>query len=126
MEGQGERPVLIRHAQPGDADALAAIWRDAGEHFARVDPTAFRVPDEPGLAEWLRSLVPAADDPREALLVAERDGQIIAAVSQSTLEAVADPFGRTADAVTLLRSHALGRRNARPARSRFRLVPHAA
>ena len=79
-------------------------------------------------APWLERL--AALDSRRLpdgrLVVAERDGQIVAAVSESTLEAVADPFQRTADAVVLLRSHAIGRRNARPARARFRLVPRAA
>ena len=64
--------------------------------------------------------------PDGPLLVAERDGQIVAAVSESTLEAVADPFRRTADAVALLRRHAVARRNALPARARFRLVPSAA
>ena len=80
--------------------------------------------DEP----WLVRL--AALDSRPLpdgnLLVAERDGQIVAAVAPATLEVVADPFRRTADAVTLLRQHAIARRNARPARRHFRLVPRAA
>ena len=79
-------------------------------------------------AVWLDRLAALDSRPLPAgsLLVAERDGQIVAAVSESTLEAVADPFQRTADAVVLLRGHAISRRNARPARMRFRLVPRAA
>ena len=65
--------------------------------------------------------LPAGD-----LIVAESDGRIVAAVSEPTLEAVADPFVRTANAVTLLRRHAVARRNAAPARRLFGLVPRAA
>ena len=64
--------------------------------------------------------------PEGTLLVAERDGNIVAAAAEETLEAVADPFQRTADVVALLRRHAVGRRNAVPARRHFRLVPRAA
>ena len=79
-------------------------------------------------APWLDRLA-ALDSrslPAEPIVVAERDGQIVAAVSERTLEAVADPFRRTADAVTLLRRHAVQRRNAAPVRHRLGLVPRAA
>jgi hypothetical protein len=79
-------------------------------------------------APWLDRL--AALDSRElpegTLLVAERDHDIVAAVAEETLDAVADPFVRTADVVTLLRRHAVAQRNARPARRHFRLVPRTA
>ena len=65
--------------------------------------------------------VPAGD-----LVVAEHDGRIVAAVAVATLDAIADPFVRTAHAVDLLRQDAITRRNARPARRHFRLVPRAA
>ncbi len=60
------------------------------------------------------------------LVVAERGGHLVAAVSVQSLEAVADPFARTAHAVELLRRDAVARRNARPARRHFRLAPRAA
>jgi len=60
------------------------------------------------------------------LLVAEREDRIVAAVSIATLDAIADPFIRTASDVALLRQQAVTRRNARPARRHFRLVPRAA
>jgi hypothetical protein len=65
--------------------------------------------------------VPAGD-----LLVAERDGRLVAAVSMTDLDAIADPFVRTADDVALLRRHATQRRSAVPARRHFHLVPRAA
>ncbi|HEV2813591.1 MAG TPA: GNAT family N-acetyltransferase [Solirubrobacteraceae bacterium] len=79
-------PPAIRPAEPRDAEALAAIWRDAAAHFVAVDGDAFRVPDEEGLAEWLGSLVPDPDDPREALLVAEQDGRVVGLVGARLLE----------------------------------------
>jgi hypothetical protein len=65
--------------------------------------------------------LPAGD-----LLVAESDGHMVAAVSVQSLDAVADPFERTADVVSLLRRQAVQRRNAAPLRARLRLVPRAA
>ena len=79
-------------------------------------------------APWLERLA-ALDSrplPKGTLLVAERDGDLVAAVAEETLVAVADPFQQTADVVTLLRRHAVSRRNAGPARRHFRLVPRAA
>lgn len=66
------------------------------------------------------------DVPAGELLVAEREGQIVAAVSVASLDAIADPFRRTENDVTLLRRQAVARRNARPARRHFRVVPRAA
>ena len=65
--------------------------------------------------------LPAGD-----LLLAETDGRVLAAVSVETLDAVADPFERTADAIALLRRQAVRRRDAAPLRSRLRLVARAA
>lgn len=64
--------------------------------------------------------------PSGDLLVAETDGHVITAVAVQTLDAVADPFERTADAVALLRRQAVQRRHATPLRDRLRLVPRAA
>lgn len=80
--------------------------------------------DEP----WVQRLaaLDSRDVPAGVLLVAERDGDIVAAVAEDTLEAIADPFQRTADVVALLRRHAVARRTAVPARRHFRLVPRSA
>lgn len=90
-------PITLRPAAAADAAALA--------HVAALDSRH----------------VPSGD-----LLVAEREGRIVAAVSVATLDAIADPFERTAADIELLRRQAVTRRNARPARRHFRLAPHAA
>ena len=79
-------------------------------------------------APWIERLA-ALDSrtvPAGPLVVAESDGHLVAVVSEPTLQAVADPFRRTAEAVALLRRHAVARRNAAPARRRFGLVARAA
>lgn len=90
-------PITLRPAAATDEPALA--------HLAALDSRA----------------VPAGD-----VLLAEREGRVVAAVAVATLDAVADPFERTADVVSLLRRHAVARRHSRPARRHFRLVPRAA
>jgi hypothetical protein len=89
--------ITLRPAHTGDSDSLVRLAALDSRHLPNGD-----------------------------LLVAERDGRIVAAVSEATLEAVADPFVRTANSVTLLRRHAVARRNAAPARRLFGLVPRAA
>ena len=66
------------------------------------------------------------EPPAGNLVVAERDGRIVAAVDVASLSAVADPFERTDHVVGLLRRDAVARRIARPARRHFGLVPRAA
>ena len=44
--------------------------------------------------------------PSEPLLVAERDGEILAALSLATGDSIADPFQRTGDALDLLQLRA--------------------
>jgi hypothetical protein len=44
--------------------------------------------------------------PAEPLLLAERDGEVVAALSIASGAAIADPFQRTADAVDLLQLRA--------------------
>ncbi len=82
------------------------------------------VADEP----WIVRLaaLDSSDVPEGTLVVAERDGEIVAAVAEDSLQAIADPFKRTADVVALLRRHAVTRRNAVPTRRHFGLVPRAA
>jgi hypothetical protein len=55
---------------------------------------------------WSVATLDSATVPAQPLLVAERDGSIVAAMSLVTGEAIADPFQRTADAVDLLRLRA--------------------
>ncbi len=90
-------PITLRSAAASDAAALA--------HLAALDSRR----------------VPSGD-----LLLAEREGRVVAAVAVGTLDSIADPFERTLDVVALLRRQAVARRTARPARRHFGLVPRAA
>ena len=75
---RGRESIILRAAHPGDADAL-------------------------------RVLAGLADRPLPApapLLVAEADGELLAAVSVDGRTAVGDPFRATADLVELLRMRA--------------------
>jgi hypothetical protein len=69
--------------------------------------------------------------PAGAVLVAEVDGEIVAAVEAAGGRAIADPFRPTADVVALLqvhagaRSHTQSHRTRRPRRS-FRALPRLA
>ena len=57
-------------------------------------------------ALWRVASLDDALVPAEPLLVAERDGEIVAALSMRSGDAIADPFQRTADTVDLLRLRA--------------------
>ena len=97
--------VLIRAARGSDGDAL--------ERLAQLDSAV--VPDG-------------------ALLVAEAEERIVAAIASSTGEVIADPFLPTADVVALLELRAAGAHASRSRRStarrrgtrRLRLGGHAA
>ena len=64
---------------------------------------------------WSVAALDSSFVPAEPLLVAEQDGEIVAALSLASREAIADPFERTADAVELLhlRANQLPRRTER-------------
>jgi hypothetical protein len=74
-----------------------------------MEMTAIRIrAARPAEAAALRGLA-ALDDarlPEQPLLVAEVDGESVAAVSIVSGEGIADPFRRTADAAALLRLRA--------------------
>ena len=52
----------------------------------------------------------SAELPAGALLVAEADGRLVAAISSASGEAIADPFLPTADVIALLELRAAGAR----------------
>ena len=79
--------VLIRAARSSDGDSLARL--------AELD---------------------SAEVPAGALLVAESDGRLVAAIASSTGESIADPFLPTADVVALLELRAAGARAPRSRR----------
>jgi hypothetical protein len=83
-----------------------------------------------GSALERRAQLDSAEVPAGALLVAESDGRLVAAIASSTGEAIADPFLPTADVIALLELRAAGASAPRARRrlsERFglRLAPHA-
>ena len=73
----GRAEIVIRSARPGDAEALRLLEQLADRYL-----------------------------PRRALLLAEADGDVVAALATCTGEVVTDPFRATADLVELLRLRA--------------------
>jgi ApbE superfamily uncharacterized protein (UPF0280 family) len=67
------------------------------------------------VALWSIAALDSATVPAEPLIVAEEDGEIVAALSLATGDVVADPFRRTAGAVALLRLRAAQHAGARTA-----------
>jgi hypothetical protein len=65
------------------------------------------------VALWSIAALDSATVPAEPLIVAEEDGEIVAALSLATGAAIADPFRRTAGAVALLRLRAAQHAGAR-------------
>jgi hypothetical protein len=77
-------------------------------HAPAVDPNVTIRPLSETDSEALRVLAErdSARAPNGSLLGAEKDGRLLAAISTSSGEVVADPFHRTADLVGLLRIRA--------------------
>ncbi len=71
------------------------------------------------VALWSVASLDSAVVPPEPLLVAETDGEIVAALSLESGEAIADPFQRTAEAIALLEARADQLRSGRNHRHRL-------
>jgi GNAT superfamily N-acetyltransferase len=83
--------VKVREARREDAPAMARAWSDAGRFYVDVSPQEFQVPDEEGLVDWLECGVEAMESDRDlALLVGERDGDVIGWVSARLITPVSD------------------------------------
>jgi ribosomal protein S18 acetylase RimI-like enzyme len=68
--------IVIREPRTGDGARLAQIWLEFARYYVDLDPFAFQIPREDGLAEWFEheTATPKSDDQRE--LVAEVDGTL--------------------------------------------------
>jgi len=73
--------ILIRPARASDAADLAQNWIEVAQHYAELDPEAFRVPSTDGLVEFFEGSLkrPRSDD--SVWLVAEVEGQVVGDVS---------------------------------------------
>lgn len=69
--------IHIRTAQPGDGQALAQIWLDAGAYYASLDVELFQIPEADGLAEWFEDSLRHPLSPDVCRLVAEQGRQVI-------------------------------------------------
>jgi GNAT superfamily N-acetyltransferase len=70
----GNGPV-VRAARPGDGEGCARAWLDAARYYVEIEPDAFQVPAEDGLAEWFEELH-AEPRPDGLTLVATVAGEV--------------------------------------------------
>jgi GNAT superfamily N-acetyltransferase len=80
----------VRAARPGDAEAIAAAWLDAGRYYAAFDPRRFQVPSEPGLIDWFAGMLAEPRKENEVWLVAESDGRVVGDLTASLSAPIAD------------------------------------
>jgi GNAT superfamily N-acetyltransferase len=72
--------VTIRHARPGDGEAIARTWLSAGRYYAGLDPQNFQVPRAEGLAEFRDDGI-RQGAAGSLYLVAELDGRVIGSLA---------------------------------------------
>lgn len=65
----------VRPARPGDGEGCARAWLDAARYYVEIEPDAFQVPAENGLAEWFEELH-AKPSPEGLTLVATVAGEV--------------------------------------------------
>lgn len=95
--------VLVRPARPGDAEAIAAIAREAHAVHTAALPELFQpLSDSVATAGAMAQL---AADPAQLLLVAERDGELVGYAHAGVLVEPAGPVKRRA---TTLHIHQMG------------------
>jgi GNAT superfamily N-acetyltransferase len=71
---------VVRPVQPGDGEGCARAWLDAARYYVQIDPDAFQVPAEDGLAEWFEGQN-ARPGPDGITLVATMAGRVAGFVS---------------------------------------------
>ena len=73
--------IVIRPARASDAADLARNWIETAQHYAELDPEAFRVPSTDGLVEFFEESLNRPRSGDSVWLVAEVDGQVVGDVS---------------------------------------------
>lgn len=70
---------------------MARAWCDVGRFYVGVSPKDFQVPDEDGLVDWLECGVEAMEADQDlALLVGERDAEVIGWIGARLVTPVSD------------------------------------
>jgi hypothetical protein len=103
--------------------ASANLHRVNASDFPAITIRAARAEDDTAIMRL--AALDSAPVPRSPLIVAEVEAELRAALSVNDLTAIADPFHRTLELVTLLRHHAERARGPAPTREqrRVRTVP---
>jgi GNAT superfamily N-acetyltransferase len=73
--GPGGGAPEVRPVRPGDGEGCARAWLDAARYYVQMEPDAFQVPAEDGLAEWFEELH-AKPGPDDLTLVATVAGDV--------------------------------------------------
>lgn len=77
----GSPRLRIRRAESSDAESLALLWTETGEHLIGLNHRAFKMPEPSGLVEWFTdNIAETAGDGDSATFVAEGDGQVVGTV----------------------------------------------
>ena len=75
-----ERPAPhVRRATIHDIDAIVAIYLANSRHHAALEPSRYRVPDEPSVRTRFTNMLEDADD-EDAHFVAEVEGRVVGAL----------------------------------------------
>jgi GNAT superfamily N-acetyltransferase len=82
--------VQIRPAGVADADGLADLWVEIGEHLVFLDSASFQVPAVDGLREFFVGLLDRVPSRNRSWLVAELEGELVGQV-QAHVEAPVTP-----------------------------------
>jgi hypothetical protein len=65
--------IVIRAPRPGDGPEMAQIWLEFAAYYVALDPMAFKLPREDGLAEWFEADIVREKSPRRREVVAQID-----------------------------------------------------
>jgi GNAT superfamily N-acetyltransferase len=95
---------VVRVARPGDGEGCARAWLDAARYYMEIEPDAFQIPAEDGLAEWFEELN-AEPGPDGLTLVATVAGEVAGFVTAAFQPPAASAARQLTKAATLPRVH---------------------
>jgi GNAT superfamily N-acetyltransferase len=77
--------VLVRPPRMCDGEGAAQAWLDFAEYYTKLDPEAFQIPRNDGLAEWIEQRLLGVYSPDDFVRVAEMDGEVVGFVDATFL-----------------------------------------